>query len=229
MSLNIDEIPDDFCSICHQKYTKKPFKLSCGHEYDVECIIEWLQMPESEGECPICRYNPHKKSDVDEINDEINDDDENDDETNITFDMDIVDYSTEKKKYKQFVYNLLKSDFFNDRIAELLLEKNTLSKKIKERKKEIKQKLKNIINDAFTSEELLEFKNFQKKFKKLEKDVNKMVPKDELAFPLLSEDDDLKKFILNNCIKSKINVPHFISYSNYIIREKLKFPFNFIK
>lgn len=224
---------ENFCGICHETYKEenKTFKLSCGHKFDTECIIDWLQMPESNGECPICRNNPHKKNndDDDEFLDEESDDNESIESGEASEPQSsISQIRKERKKLKRYIGKLLNHELFKNRVLNLKLKKKELSNKIKEKKKSINEQVKNVINNIFTEEELLEYKQFEKDVAKLKIDMNKKIPKDNLSYPHLTNKGE-KKHILNRRVDGSLNIPCWISYHSKIVRGKLKYPFNYLK
>jgi len=46
------------CAICHDNITAETGRtvMSCGHEFHVRCIVQWLQKPNAN--CPCCRKEP---------------------------------------------------------------------------------------------------------------------------------------------------------------------------
>jgi hypothetical protein len=237
LKINNNDDNDDnenFCSICHEKFSSKTFKLSCGHVFDTECIIFWLQIPSSNGECPICRHNPHKIINYDE--DDISEiEDEDDIESNISEDINELQTESkslqirnEKRKLKRYIGKLLNHELFKSRVINLKEKKKELSNKIKEKKKELNNKLKNLIENILTEEEMLEYKQFEKNVAKLKNDMNKKIPKDNLSYPNLTNKDE-KKYILSRRVDGSLNIPMWISYHQKMIQGKLKYPFNYLK
>lgn len=73
------------CSICYEEVTAATGRsvMSCGHEFHMRCIVQWLQKPDGTGNCPCCRAEPVEKErlvaapaydDSDEEEDEDDDD-----------------------------------------------------------------------------------------------------------------------------------------------------------
>lgn len=48
------------CAICFSEVTKETGRtvMSCGHEYHMRCLFQWLQKPDGTGNCPCCRHEP---------------------------------------------------------------------------------------------------------------------------------------------------------------------------
>ena len=48
------------CAICCDEITKDTGRsvMSCGHEFHMRCIVQWLQKPDGTGNCPCCRAEP---------------------------------------------------------------------------------------------------------------------------------------------------------------------------
>lgn len=48
------------CAICFSEVTAATGRsqLSCGHEFHMRCIVQWLQKPDGTGNCPCCRHEP---------------------------------------------------------------------------------------------------------------------------------------------------------------------------
>lgn len=48
------------CSICYDRVTKATGRsvMSCGHEFHMRCLAQWLQRPDGPGTCPCCRKPP---------------------------------------------------------------------------------------------------------------------------------------------------------------------------
>jgi hypothetical protein len=231
---NIDNENENFCGICHEKFSPKTFKLSCGHVFDTECIIDWLQIPDSNGECPICRHNPHKI--VNNEEDYISEiEDEEDIESNISEDIDELQTESkslqirnEKKKLRRYIGKLLNHELFKSRVINLKEKKKELSNKIKEKKKDLNNKLKNLIENIFTEEEMLEYKQFEKNVAKLKNDMNKKIPKDNLSYPNLTNKGE-KKYILSRRVDGSLNIPMWIPYHQKMVQVKLKYPFNYLQ
>jgi hypothetical protein len=230
---------ENFCGICHETYIdkNKTFKLSCGHIFDTECIIDWLQMPESNGECPICRHNPHKNKndeeeylneDLDEDEDEGEEIDDNESIHSIQQQSSSSQIKKDKIKLKRYIGKLLNHELFKSRVLNLKTKKKELSNKLREKRKSLNNQLKNIIENIFTEEELLEYKQFEKDVSKLKIDLNKKIPKDNLSYPHLTDKGE-KKYILNIRVDRSLNIPSWIPYYQKIIRGNLKYPFNYLK
>ena len=51
---------DTDCSICYESITAATGKsvMSCGHEFHLRCLVQWLQQPSGAGSCPCCRREP---------------------------------------------------------------------------------------------------------------------------------------------------------------------------
>jgi len=51
---------DTDCSICYESITAATGKsvMSCGHEFHLRCLVQWLQQPNGAGSCPCCRHEP---------------------------------------------------------------------------------------------------------------------------------------------------------------------------
>lgn len=50
----------DDCAICFESITATTGKsvMSCGHEFHLKCLVQWLQQPNGAGSCPCCRREP---------------------------------------------------------------------------------------------------------------------------------------------------------------------------
>jgi|TARA_Y100000389_G_C17285379_1_gene425158 hypothetical protein len=49
---------DNVCPICLESLkVKDNYKISCGHEFHTECIMNWFRF--SNGSCPCCKDNPN--------------------------------------------------------------------------------------------------------------------------------------------------------------------------
>lgn len=48
------------CAICFSEVTAATGRtvMSCGHEYHMRCLFQWLQKPDGSGNCPCCRHEP---------------------------------------------------------------------------------------------------------------------------------------------------------------------------
>jgi hypothetical protein len=48
------------CAICCDEITKDTGRsvMSCGHEFHMRCLVQWLQKPDGTGNCPCCRAEP---------------------------------------------------------------------------------------------------------------------------------------------------------------------------
>jgi ankyrin repeat protein len=48
------------CAICFSEVTAATGRtvMSCGHEYHMRCLFQWLQKPDGTGNCPCCRHEP---------------------------------------------------------------------------------------------------------------------------------------------------------------------------
>lgn len=48
------------CAICHDDVTAETGRtvMSCGHEFHIRCLVQWLQKPDGAGNCPCCRKEP---------------------------------------------------------------------------------------------------------------------------------------------------------------------------
>ena len=48
------------CAICCEEVTAITGRsvMSCGHEFHMRCIVQWLQKPDGSGNCPCCRAVP---------------------------------------------------------------------------------------------------------------------------------------------------------------------------
>jgi ankyrin repeat protein len=48
------------CAICFSEVTAATGRsqMSCGHEFHMRCIVQWLQKPDGSGNCPCCRAEP---------------------------------------------------------------------------------------------------------------------------------------------------------------------------
>lgn len=48
------------CAICFVEVTAATGRsqLSCGHEFHMRCIVQWMQKPDGSGNCPCCRAEP---------------------------------------------------------------------------------------------------------------------------------------------------------------------------
>ena len=51
------------CAICYDDITKGTGRsiMSCGHEFHICCLVQWLQKPGGNGNCPYCRAEPSEK------------------------------------------------------------------------------------------------------------------------------------------------------------------------
>jgi len=51
------------CAICCDEVTKATGRsvMSCGHEFHMRCLVQWLQKPDGTGNCPCCRAEPGEK------------------------------------------------------------------------------------------------------------------------------------------------------------------------
>lgn len=71
---------DTDCSICYESITAATGKsvMSCGHEFHLRCLVQWLQQPSGAGSCPCCRHEP---GDLERVRAyPVGGDDDNDDE-----------------------------------------------------------------------------------------------------------------------------------------------------
>jgi ankyrin repeat protein len=48
------------CAICYSEVSAATGRtvMSCGHEYHMRCLFQWLQKPDGTGNCPCCRHEP---------------------------------------------------------------------------------------------------------------------------------------------------------------------------
>ena len=48
------------CAICYEAVTAATGRsvMSCGHEFHMRCLVQWLQKPDGSGNCPCCRAEP---------------------------------------------------------------------------------------------------------------------------------------------------------------------------
>jgi ankyrin repeat protein len=55
--------------------------MSCGHEFHMRCLVQWLQKPDGTGNCPCCRAEPSENERL--VAPAESDDDESDDESEV--------------------------------------------------------------------------------------------------------------------------------------------------
>ena len=77
------------CAICYEAVTAATGRsvMSCGHEFHMRCLVQWLQKPDGSGSCPCCRKEPGELErlmappvDSEDDSDEDDDDDDDSDE-----------------------------------------------------------------------------------------------------------------------------------------------------
>ena len=51
------------CAICCEDVTAATGRsvMSCGHEFHMRCLVQWLQKPDGAGNCPCCRAEPSEQ------------------------------------------------------------------------------------------------------------------------------------------------------------------------
>ena len=79
------------CAICCDEITKGTGRsvMSCGHEFHMRCLVQWLQKLDGTGNCPCCRAEPTEMerlvaAPVAESDDESDDESEGEEVTEVT-------------------------------------------------------------------------------------------------------------------------------------------------